>query len=102
MTGDLKKNLKDFMKAAAIDEINASLYPNQEPKQTKKTRRITEKKIDAFVEQIGVAKTANILGVSPGRVSQLRGEKRLRRWVIAAGKREKVLVAIETTKKRVQ
>ena len=49
------------MKAAAIDEINASLYPNQEPKQTKKTRRITEKKIDAFVEQIGVAKTANIL-----------------------------------------
>src|SRR5438552_2714111 len=61
LTGDLKKNLKDFMKAAAIDEINASLYPNQEPKQTKKTRRITEKKIDAFVEQIGVAKTANIL-----------------------------------------
>jgi hypothetical protein len=80
LTGDLKKNLKDFMKAAAIDEINASLYPNQEPKQTKKTRRITEKKIDAFVEQIGVAKTANILSVSPGRVSQLRGEKRLRRW----------------------
>ena|ERR1700722_11138630 len=68
--------------------------------QTKKTRRITENKVDAFIEQIGVAKTANIMGVSPGRVSQLRGEKRLRRWVIAAGKREKILVVIETAQKR--
>lgn len=100
LKGDLKKALKDSMKAAAIEEITASLYPNQEPKQTKKTRRITEKKIEAFIEKKGVAKTASILGVSPGRISQLRGDKRLRRWVIAAGKREKLLVAIEAARSK--
>jgi hypothetical protein len=100
LKGDLKKALKESMKAAAIEEITASLYPNQEPKQTKKGRRITEKKIDAFIKEKGVAKTANILGVSQGRVSQLRGEKRLRQWVIAAGKREKLLVAIEAARTR--
>jgi hypothetical protein len=98
LKGDLKKALKDFMKTAAIEEITASLYPNVEPKQSKKSRRITENKIEAFIEAKGVAKTANILGVSQGRISQLRGEKRLRRWVIAAGKREKLLVAIETAR----
>jgi hypothetical protein len=98
LKGDLKKALKDFMKAAAVEEINASLYPNQELKQTKKSHRITEKKIETFIKEIGVVKTAGILGVSQGRISQLRGEKRLRQWVIAAGKREKLLVAIETAK----
>lgn len=96
LKGDLKKSLKGFMKAAAIEEINASLYPNLEPKQARKSRhRITEKKIDTFIGANGVAKTADILGVSQGRISQLRGEKRLRQWVIAAGKRDKLLVAIE-------
>lgn len=98
LKGDLKKSLRDFMKSAAIEEITASLYPNTEPKQTKKSRRITENKIEAFIEKKGVTKTANILGVSQGRVSQLRGEKRLRQWVIAAGKREKLLVAIEAAR----
>ncbi|HET9407002.1 MAG TPA: GIY-YIG nuclease family protein [Candidatus Sulfotelmatobacter sp.] len=100
LKGDLKKDLKEFMKAAAIEEINASLYPNLEPKQTKKNRRITEKKIEAFIKEQGVAKTADVLGVSPGRISQLRGERRLRQWVIAAGKREKLLVAIESGKRK--
>jgi len=96
LKGDLKKSLRDFMKTAALEEIEASLYPNQEPKQTKKNRRITENKIRAFIEKNGVAKAATILGISEGRVSQLKGEQRLRQWVIAAGKREKVLLAIET------
>ena len=86
------------MKEAALDEINASLYPNQEPKQSKKNRRITENKIVDFIDKKGVAKTADILGISPGRVSQLKGDERLRRWIIAAGKREKMLVAIERMK----
>lgn len=100
LKGDLKKDLKEFMKAAAIEEITASLYPNLEPKQPQKDRRITEKKIEAFIKDQGVAKTADILGVSPGRISQLRGDKRLRQWVIAAGKREKLLVAIESRKRK--
>ena len=99
LKGDLKKALKDFMKTAAIEEITASLYPNVEPKQTTKSHRITENKIEAFIDEKGVAETASILGVSQGRISQLRGEKRLRRWVIAAGKREKLLVAIETARR---
>jgi excinuclease UvrABC nuclease subunit len=98
LKGGMKKALKDFMKAAAIEEITASLNPNVEPKQTKKGRRITEKKIEAFIEQKGVSKTASILGVSQGRISQLRSEKRLRQWIIAAGKREKILVAMETAR----
>jgi hypothetical protein len=98
LKGDLKKALKESMKTAAVEEIEASLYPNQEPKQTKKNRRITEKKIEAFIKEKGVAKTASILDVSQGRISQLRGDKRLRQWVIAAGKREKLLVAIEAAK----
>lgn len=98
LKGDMKKALKDFMKAAAIEEITASLYPNVEPKQGKKGRRITEKKIEAFIDEKGVSKTANILGVSQGRISQLRGDKRLRQWIIAAGKREKLLVAMETAR----
>lgn len=100
LKGDLKKSLRDFMKAAAIEEIDASLYPNQEPKQSKKSRRITENKIRAFVEKHGVAPTAKILGVTPGRISQLKGEQRLRQWVIAAGKREKMLLALETARTR--
>jgi GIY-YIG catalytic domain len=92
---DLKKALKAFMKTAAIEEINASLYPNQESKQAKKERRITDKKIEAFIDDNGVARTADILGVSPGRISQLRTDGRLRQWVIAAGKREKLLVELE-------
>jgi len=95
LKGDLKKALKDSMRAAAIEEINASLFLNQEPKQAKKVRRITEKKIEAFIERNGVATVAKILGVTPGRISQLRGEKQLRQWVIAAGKREKLLIALE-------
>ena len=83
------------MEAAAIEEINASLYPDQEPKQSKKNRRITEGKIEAFIRARGVPKTAQVLGVSPGRIYQLQNEKQLRRWVIAAGKREKLLVAME-------
>ena len=98
LKGGMKKALKDFMKAAAIEEITASLNPNVEPKQTKKGRRITEKKIEAFIEHKGVSKTASILGVSQGRISQLRSEKRLRQWIIAAGKREKILVAMETVR----
>jgi hypothetical protein len=100
LKGDLKKDLKESLKIAAIEEIDASLYPNQEPRQTKKTHRITENKIEAFIKAKGVAKTAQILGVSQGRVSQLRGDNRLRQWVIAAGKREKLLVAIEAVRKR--
>src|SRR6185437_5476074 len=95
---DLRRELRNFMKEAALDEINASLYPNQEPKASKKNRRITENKIVNFIEKKGVAKTAKILDISPGRVSQLRGDKRLRRWIIAAGKREKMLVAIQRIK----
>lgn len=98
LKGNLRKELKNFMKEAAMDEIDASLYPNQEPKQSKKNRRITEKKIVKFIEENGVTKTATLLGISPGRVSQLKGDQRLRRWVIAAGKREKMLVAIGRTK----
>jgi hypothetical protein len=93
LKGDLKKALRDFMKAAVVEEIDASLYPNQEPRQARKGRRITEQKIEAFIKKNGVVKTAGILGISQGRVSQLRGE--LRQWVIAAGKREKFLLAIE-------
>jgi hypothetical protein len=100
LKGDLKKDLKDALEAAAAEEIDASLYPNQEPRQNKKSRRITEKKIEAFIKAKGVARTAHILGVSQGRVSQLRGDKRLRRWVIAAGKRDKLLVAIEAVRTR--
>jgi hypothetical protein len=100
LKGDLKNDLKDSLKAAAIEEIDASLYPNQEPKDNKKSRRITEKKIEAFIKAKGVEKTAHILGVSQGRVSQLRGDKRLRQWVIAAGKRDKLLVAIEAVRTR--
>jgi len=95
---DLRKELRKSMKEAALDEINASLYPNQEPKQSKKNRRITENKIVDFIDKKGVAATADILGISPGRVSQLKGDERLRRWIIAAGKREKMLVAIERMK----
>jgi hypothetical protein len=98
LKNDLRKELKNFMKEAALNAINASLYPNQEPKQTKKNKRITENKIVEFIDKEGVAATADILGISPGRVSQLRGDERLRQWVIAAGKREKMLVAIESTK----
>jgi hypothetical protein len=90
------------MKAAAIEEITASLYPDQEPKQSKKNRRITEGKIEAFIKARGVAKTAKVLGVSPGRIYQLQNEKQLRRWVIAAGKREKLLVAMEKVQARQQ
>src|SRR5207248_1490452 len=95
LKGDLRKELRDFMKVAAIEEIDASLYPNQEPKQAKTGHRITENKIEAFIKDSGVVRTAEILGISQGRVSQLRGEKRLRQWVIAAGKREKLLLAME-------
>lgn len=98
LKGDLKKDLRDSLKAAAVEEIDASLYPNQEPRQGKKSRRITEKKIEAFIKAKGVAETAKVLGVSQGRISQLRGD--MRRWVIAAGKREKLLVAMETLRTR--
>src|SRR5260370_39370271 len=101
MKGELKKDVKEFMKAAAMEEINGSLYLNKEPKeprQTKKARRITENKIEAFIQQNSVSTLARILGVSQGRISQLRGEKRLRQWVIATGKREKPLIAMETRK----
>jgi GIY-YIG catalytic domain-containing protein len=94
LKNDLRKDLKTFMREAALDEITASLYPDQEPKQSKKSRRITEKKLAGFVDKKGLAKVAKILDISPGRVSQLKGDKRLRRWIIAAGKREKMLVAI--------
>ena len=102
LKGDLKKSLKTFMKAAAVEEIDASLYPNQEPRQPKKTQlRITDNKIEQFIKANTVRKVADILGVSQGRISQLRGEKgELRRWVIAAGKREKLLVAMGKTAKR--
>jgi hypothetical protein len=102
LKGDLRKALRDFMKAAAVEEIDASLYPDQEPRQTKKNRRITEKKIEEFIQETGVVRTADILGVSQGRVSQLRGEKKLRQWVIAAGKREKLLLAIEKAKIKIR
>jgi len=98
LKNDLRKELRNFMKEAALDEINASLSPNQEPKETKKNRRITENKIVAFIEKKGVAKTAKLLDISPGRVSQLKKDERLRQWIIAAGKREKMLVAIERIK----
>lgn len=98
LRNDLRKDLKSFMREAALDEITASLYPDQEPKQSKKSRRITEKKLVGFIDKKGLEKVAKILGISPGRVSQLKGDKRLRRWIIAAGKREKMLVAIERTR----
>ena len=94
LKNDLRKELRNYMKEAALNAINASLYPNQEPKQTKKNKRITENKITDLIDKEGVAATADILGISPGRVSQLRGDGRLRKWIIAAGKREKMLVAI--------
>lgn len=101
LKGDLKKDLKHYLETVAKEEISASLYPNQEVRQARKTsHRITEKKIEAFIKENSVVKTADILGVSPGRISQLRGKKRLRQWVIAAGKRDKLLFAIETARTR--
>lgn len=102
LKGDLKKALRDSMKSAAIEEIAASLYPNQEPKQAKKSRRITDNKILAFIKLRGLKETARIFGISSGRVSQLKGENRLRRWVIAAGKRDKLLVAIERSRRKLK
>lgn len=49
LKGDLKKELKSFMKAAAMEEIQASLYPNLKPRPNEKNRRITENKIEAFI-----------------------------------------------------
>jgi hypothetical protein len=99
LKGDLRKPLRKFMMAAAGDEIKASLYPDQKAKQaSQKNRRITENKIETFIRTNGVQKTADILGVSPGRISQLRGQ--LVEWVIAWGKREKFLLALEKKDRR--
>jgi hypothetical protein len=100
LKGDLKKALKDFLRSAALEEITASLYPDQQPKEGKKSRRITKQKIESFIKSNGLAAMANILGISTGRVWQLRDEDCLLEWIIAAGKREKFLGALASARPR--
>jgi hypothetical protein len=97
LKGDLKKDLKRFLKTAADEEISASVYPNQKRMQ-RGSRRITDKATKTFIDSVGLKRTAARLGVTGGRVWQLKRDNRLRQWVIAAGKREELLVAIDAAR----
>jgi hypothetical protein len=101
---DRRKDLKRFLRQDAIEQIDQVVYPHKIHPQKEEnggtlSGRITPKKLKAVKQ----AKLATVLGISPGRVSQLVNAgpgnyEVLRRYIQEAGRRDSVLLLLQKEK----
>jgi len=101
---DRRKELKRFLRKDAMEQIDQVVYPHKihPPKEENPdtlSGRITPKKLKAVKQ----AKLATVLGITPGRISQLvNAEPKkytvLRRYIQEAGRRDSVLLLLQKQK----
>jgi hypothetical protein len=96
---DRRKELRRFLKQDAIDQIDQVVYPRKKEREDVLSGRITPKKLKGIKQ----AKLASVLGVTPGRVSQLVSAEPnhytvLRKYIQEAGRRDSVLLLLQKEK----
>lgn len=98
---DMRSELAGFLKEDARLQIDKMVYPKSRKKiKDKLSTRITVNKLKA----ISQSKLAEVLGVTPGRVSQIVNEDKknllaLRDYIQEGGHRDKVLSLVERLSK---
>jgi hypothetical protein len=93
---DLRKRLRTYLKKDAVLQIDQQIYPQAQRKSDVLSGRITQKKLKAM-RQTDLAK---VLGTTQPRVSQLFKTGEIRKYILEAGKRDAVLVFLETAKRK--
>ena len=93
---DRRKELRRFLKKDAMDQIDQAIYPTRKEKADRLSGRITPKKLKSITQK----KLAVVLGITPGRVSQIIAAEStnytaLRRYIREAGRRDAVLLLLQ-------
>jgi hypothetical protein len=96
---DKRKDLRGFLKRDAMAQIDQVVYPRKKEPLDTLSGRITPKKLKG----ISQTKLASVLGITPGRVSQLVNAERnhytaLRKYIHEAGRRDTVLLLLQKAK----
>jgi GIY-YIG catalytic domain len=86
---DLRKTLRRFLRQDAVEQIDQAIFPGRQRKDAL-SRRITTKKLKA----LGQARLAKVLGISQGYVSHLLKSGTMRKHILEAGKRDRVLLLL--------
>ncbi|MHC4442502.1 MAG: GIY-YIG nuclease family protein [Planctomycetota bacterium] len=96
---DKRKELQQFLIKDAKAQIDQVVYPGKKDSKDKLSGRITPKKL----RNIKQNKLASVLGITPGRVSQLiaaepKNYTMLRSYIQEAGRRDSVLLLLQKAK----
>ncbi len=96
---DKRKELRGFLKRDAMAQIDQAVYPRKQEAGDVLSGRITPKKLKGIKQ----AKLASVLGISPGRVSQLVSAEpkhytAVRKYIQEAGRRDSVLLLFQKKK----
>jgi hypothetical protein len=86
---DLRKTLRSFLRQDAVAQIDQAIFPGHRRKDAL-SRRITTKKL----KTLGQARLARVLGISPGYVSHLFRSGTMRKHIMEAGKRDRILLLL--------
>ncbi|MBI1859819.1 MAG: GIY-YIG nuclease family protein [Deltaproteobacteria bacterium] len=96
--GSLREDFGKYWLAQAKEEPEAVLkpdYSNVSKKTSLKDKRLTDKKLSAWVNEVGVKEAARILEISAPYVSILRQDlERFREWITGSGKKESVILSM--------
>ena len=84
-----------------MEQIDQAIYPKKKERADKLSGRITPKKLRTVTQK----KLATVLGVTPGRINQIIAAEPkkytvLRRYIREAGRRDAVLLLLQTAKTR--
>lgn len=93
---DLRKRLRSYLKNDAVLQIDQAIYPERQSKRDVLSGRITQKKLRAVSQK----NLARVLGTSQPRVSQLFKNGEIRKYILEAGKRDAVLILLDTEKRK--
>ena len=93
---DRRKELRRFLKKDAIIQIDQAIYPGKKERNDNLSGRITAKKLKSIIQK----RLASVLGITPGRVSQIIAAEPtkftvLRRYIRDAGRRDSVLLLLQ-------
>lgn len=93
---DLRKKLRGYLRRDALNQIDQAIYPEHQNKADTLSSRLTTKQM----RSVSQAKLAGALGISQPRVSKLLATRKMRRYILEAGKRDAVLLLLQKTNKQ--
>jgi predicted XRE-type DNA-binding protein len=96
---DLRSDLRKFLKADKLNQIDQAVYPDRKQAADKISGRITPKRLRTIKQET----IANVLGISQSQVSILINQDRkkfskLRQYIQEGGHRDKIILMLDKNK----